>query len=445
MAGYERVVWNGDAGEVWENRTDKPWYQLLVSWSNTCGLCAQYDRAVASASWPIPFHFGCNCRQVVIRVGAKAEPAVDFRETIRNLPPDQRSACVGSANLKLIEAGVVAWSDVVTAHRVRDLNEVVAIKGLDVAAMTRVGVRRTIAEQAFASVNTPAHQLVAAKRAQLLANLEGAGLDRDQVRQVLATGLASKLSATGPSGDQRTKSSRQSPEQLVRLHLATWIAQRPTPPAPAPPPDLAVDVRGEPSEAFRKAIDEALALVPEDLRRALARSGVRVVAAREMADVFTPEELDARPDGWPEGSSRRNMEAIFLGKARRLLIAERYVGLASGEIKASPRVAANVLHEVGHGVDALFKWPSLARGFTAAYAADVAALAPEARAGLGYFLQPKHRGRQEAWAELHSQLHGRRGVPEDLLDAFPTAAAWMRKFLADPRPAKKSERVEEPS
>ena len=196
-----RVIWNGDEGEVWTNDTDRHAYQFLANWHNTCGVCAQYDHAISPTRWPIPIHNHCNCRQEVVKAGAKAKPWVNYREIAAELPEDQQVALVGRSNWKLIQSGMVKWEDVVTPYRLRSLREVVAIRDLDVKQLTGAGVTRRVAENAHAAVNTPAHQLVAQQRQQLLQNLTGAGMSPAQVRELAASGLGKRVViGAGPGG-----------------------------------------------------------------------------------------------------------------------------------------------------------------------------------------------------------------------------------------------------
>ncbi|WP_165072115.1 hypothetical protein [Paludisphaera rhizosphaerae] len=228
MAGYQRVIFNGDPGDRWRNTTGKVQYQLLVNWANTCGVCAQYDHAIGPI-WPLPYHRNCRCRQIAIPPEALAEPWVDFRAIADGLDLEGKRALVGASNYRLIQAGTVAWSDVVTPHRVRDLHEVVAIKKLSVDRLTAAGIRPAIAEAAHATVHTPEHQLIEAQRRRLVANLAGAGLDRATLASLAAEGLAARVVVSGPSG--RQKFDGLGIDDRLRRFLAAW---RPKPPKPEP-------------------------------------------------------------------------------------------------------------------------------------------------------------------------------------------------------------------
>lgn len=231
MAGYQRILFNGEAGERWKNDTGRVQYQLLASWDNTCGVCAQYDRAIGPA-WPLPYHRNCRCRMVAVVPGGVAEPFVDFRAEAAKLDESQKKALVGAANYRLIQSGTVAWNDVVTPYRVRPLREVVALRKLTVDRLTKAGVARPTAERAWESVHTPEHQLVERHRRELVSSLEGAGLDRGTIAELAAEGIASRVSiGGGPSGPGDFGPSRV--EDRLRGFLAVWRLEW-TPPPPEP-------------------------------------------------------------------------------------------------------------------------------------------------------------------------------------------------------------------
>lgn len=195
-----RVIFNGQAGDEWQNDTGKVQYQLLVSWHNSCGQCIQFDHAIGPY-WGIPLHRGCRCRQKAIAPGARAAPFVDFMSKIDGLDVKQQGVVVGRSNLLLIQKGIVTWEDVVTPTRIRDLREVVARQKLTVPVLTRAGVRKDIAERAFATVHTPAHELAERTRAELVAKLRGAGLTDAQIQQAAGERLARRVTiGSGPSG-----------------------------------------------------------------------------------------------------------------------------------------------------------------------------------------------------------------------------------------------------
>jgi len=449
MAGYDKVILNGDAGDAWHNETEKPHYQFFVSGANTCGVCYQYNHAVSPSSWPIPIHRGCICYQLVVAVGAKAKPWVDFAAEVAALDPKQQAAVAGASNYKLITAGVVQWSDVVTKYRVRDFREVVAIKNLEVKALVRAGVRPTIAEKAFASVHTPIHELVAQQRSQLLSNLNAAGISRDQVRQIVAGGLAARVVGSGPSGRRTLPGSGQTHDQRVRSFLSMWIGQTPPPPSPKPNPKsnpkpepkpnaeepqparplpltIVGDVPQAEADRFQAAIDVA---VPPRLAEVLAKKKVQFVLANRMVDVMG-DEAKKQPSGWPEGTTYENTEAVYLHDGRKAVATIERKSVATGEYSRSHRSIAGMIHEVGHAIDfALNQRPSDSKQFLKAYNADVAGLSDSERATYAYFARPDGAGAIEAFAELFAQASGRASFSKPLKIVFPETAFWMKEFL----------------
>ncbi len=194
-----RTIWNGEPGTVWTNDTARVAYQLLCDWANTCGMCAQYDHAIGPW-WGIPLHDGCNCEQHAIKPGNRAKPFVDYRQIIDDLPYDQQVKVVGASNYRLLKEGLITWADVVTPSRVRDLREVVATKKLTVKQMVAAGVKPRYAEEAYRTVHTPEHELVEARRRELLEKIKGAGVNQETLARELATSLASRVTiASNPS------------------------------------------------------------------------------------------------------------------------------------------------------------------------------------------------------------------------------------------------------
>ena len=210
----------------------------------------------------------CNCRQTPVMPGESApEPFTDFRAKVDALDEHQRAEVVGVGNYRLIKAGLVAWEDVVSPYRVRDLREVVAVRKLTEAQMIKAGVAPAVARQAYAAVHTPAHQLAEQQRQQLIANLKGAGLAPSQITALAARGIARRVViASGPSGPSKRPGGSGIDLKLLRSFLAGSAAQqraamkppklKPAGPQPEPlkpvqeppaPPPAEDDEEGDPS------------------------------------------------------------------------------------------------------------------------------------------------------------------------------------------------------
>jgi hypothetical protein len=114
-------------------------------------------------------------------------------------------AAVGRSNDRLLRAGLVAWDDVVTPERVRDLWEVVRRRQLTVEQLRKAGVPRFQAEVAVAraqaadTAGLTEADADAAHRRDQAARLVGPARVFDQTVQVLATALAARAaSAASP-------------------------------------------------------------------------------------------------------------------------------------------------------------------------------------------------------------------------------------------------------
>ena len=104
---------------------------------------------------------------------------------------------MGRGNLALVEAGAVAWDDVVTAGRVRSLREVADRNKLTVEQMVRFGVPRHVAAEAYDAVHTGAKLKAEANRDEAVRALMAKGYTRDAVAGAAAKGLAARFTLGG--------------------------------------------------------------------------------------------------------------------------------------------------------------------------------------------------------------------------------------------------------
>jgi hypothetical protein len=291
-----RVIFNGTPGDAWTNDTGKVQFQFLVSWLRSCGICIQYDHAIGPY-WGIPMHRHCRCKQTPIAPGATAEPFVDFRALIGALDPRQQVMVVGKANLILINKNIVTWEDVVTRSRIRDLREVVSMRKLTLPELTGAGVSRGVAERAYATVHTPAHELAEATRKELVAKLRGAGETPEQIKRKVGEGLAARVKVAAiPPPPALPAAPPPAPAPKPR--------PRPAPrPAPAPGPldyrDLPVTFT--PSQSAKNQSMRTLVIDVARLSEAWEKD----------ARFFVPPGAEAKP------GTRAGVEE-FLAKAERL-------------------------------------------------------------------------------------------------------------------------------
>ena len=230
------IVWPGTVGATHTNDTDKIQFQFVCSLINTCGMCYQYHLAVAKW-WP-KMHDGCNCQSVPIYPGQSSAPYEDWRKIIANLDPEQKAKVVGKSNMILIEAGVVKWEDVVRRTRVRLLREVVSRENLTVKQMTDAGVKKQWAERAHATVNTPAHQLAAQQRTELIQQIQQLGIQPKHLKEMFGERMAQRIGiGGGPSGRSTMPAGRSDAEWVKLLQAGLKIAAA----APRPPRAKKID------------------------------------------------------------------------------------------------------------------------------------------------------------------------------------------------------------
>jgi hypothetical protein len=188
---------SGEPGTRWFNDKDVVYWQLFTSLVKVCGACFAKHTLIAPY-WANPFHGGCRCRVKPIAPGQYGEPFSNFRELLQNMDESQHDAAVGKANWKLIQTGLVKWSDVVTDYRVRSLHEVVAREKITVAEMVKAKIDRKTAEDAYAMVHTPAHQIFEAQIKKATSKLKEAGLSDEQIVRGFAEKIVPRITGISP-------------------------------------------------------------------------------------------------------------------------------------------------------------------------------------------------------------------------------------------------------
>ncbi len=416
---------SGKPGETWTNDTGKVQYQFICNFSNSCGVCAQYAGMIGP-SWPIPYHHSCRCRQLMVPPGGTSQPFVDYLARVADLDPAQQARVMGASNYKLVSKGIVEWKDVVTEGRIRDLREVVSLKKLDVKTLVKAGVPPRIAEDAFQSVHTAAHDLAEQSRQRIFAALKAKGLSVEQTKQAIAERLAGRVSiGEGPSGPMPSKIK---PGPLPLPVLADALKVKIVPQAIGP----AFTIHGDVSLTLQAEAREAIAELPEQVRQVLADHGVTVRLGHAMADV-APELAGQSPRGWPEGMTWSNADGAYYTPGKRIVATETYQSYYESIEVVSKRTVDVLRHETGHAFDSAIGNASYRKEFRAAYARDVAKLSEIGKARVGYFLQSGYAGPQETFAELFAQEHGGGAEKINLRQLFPEAHEVVRGHIESPR------------
>lgn len=272
------IVWPGTPGESYHNTSGKILYQLVCSLVNTCGACMQYHLAIAK--WWSPFHRGCNCRSVPIYPDTKSAPYEDWYDIVDSLPPDQQKKVVGSSNLKLIEAKVIDWGDVITSNRVKLLREIVSIKKLSISDLTGAGISRRIADEVWSDVNTQAHVIADRQRTQLLKQIQDLGIQPTHLKEIFGEIMGQRIGiGGGPSGTSVIppgRTDQQWIETLMRSFGSGGMGGPPPTPQPGPGPRPTPQPEPEPTpqplprtiEDFAREAQVAADSVPPELRYA---------------------------------------------------------------------------------------------------------------------------------------------------------------------------------
>lgn len=179
--------------------------------------------------------------------GKLADPFVDFRDIVRNLPSDQRSKVVGAGNLKLIEKGVVKWDDVVTRSRVRLFREVISREKIPKGVLDKLGIKGRFVDRAFAEVNTPLHKIIEQEREQLVKRLHDAGVSKEGLAELIAVKMTERITIGSVATKGRTLIGagkvKFDPEDIAdlvkvmtrRLKLGPLMKPPEVPPKPAEP------------------------------------------------------------------------------------------------------------------------------------------------------------------------------------------------------------------
>lgn len=208
-----RIIWNGKPGDVYVNTTERFKYQLIVAYTNSCGFCIQYDRAISNW-WPLCFHPRCRCKQILIKPGGKSTPFVDFRVKLADLPKTQITSAIGRSNYALLETGVVKWNDIVTETRVRSFTEVAQRAKLDLKTMLKSGVDPEQTRHALERINTPKQLVVREQRAKLIERIQKAGLSDKQINEAVSVRIGEKIGIVGGNAAKTVTQSSSQPSLL---------------------------------------------------------------------------------------------------------------------------------------------------------------------------------------------------------------------------------------
>jgi YD repeat-containing protein len=173
------------------------------------------------------------------------------------------------------------------------------------------------------------------------------------------------------------------------------------------------------SKEFHKEVAAALSEIPQQYRDLVEKNGARIVAASE------PTEIDPN----------QKREAHYTDLTKVIAVAEQHK-LADGTVVKTDAVAGTVRHEFGHALDDALGHFGETREFKDAYFKDkmnMQDLTEAEKKEIGYYLQPGHIGRSEAFAELFAINQGggaSEGSRALMEKAFPETMKAIRERLA---------------
>lgn len=214
------------------------------------------------------------------------------------------------------------------------------------------------------------------------------------------------------------------------LFGSTWAAERDVPVRLVTLPSV--------SKGFVAESEEAISSVPKHVWDGVKQAGWEVHLAEFVVDV-RPNLKKSRPRGWPASMTWNNSDAMNDAANRRVVVAEKRV-TRDGRIVPNRRVAGVLRHELGHTFDRVLGgrsgFCSSTTGFVRAYQRDLSELSGSQRKLLGYYVQRRSAGRQEAFAEAFAVVlgGGSDGPQKAFRQNFPTVVKFVAKEVRDYRP-----------
>ncbi len=160
-----------------------------------------------------------------------------------------------------------------------------------------------------------------------------------------------------------------------------------------------------PSADFSNRVNDTYNGLPQNVRDALAKDGVKVVPTDKVTDIM-PELAGQKPRGWPPGSSWDDVDGAYDIGGKRIIVAQRQ----SSPTPTTNDIAGLTRHETGHAVDHLHNFSSRA-DFQTAYDREVAVVPTADTQPLDYFLQKGDAGREETFAETFAITNGGATAP----------------------------------
>jgi hypothetical protein len=189
---------------------------------------------------------------------------------------------------------------------------------------------------------------------------------------------------------------------------------------------------GTTSEAFKRRVDNAVSLIPENIQQQIIRAnGLKITSCQYVTEEL-PELKGVHPRGWDKLTWANTDGVHYSGKGS--YVSERWMHPWHMVDEVSTRTEKVVLHETGHMLEEfLLKNSKDYLEFSNAYNNDIALLTPEQKFDAEYFIQKGKAGREETFAELFSQILMRNGNIKDsesfVLEYFPKSKKVLENAI----------------
>jgi hypothetical protein len=169
---HRQHIFTGPPGSIWTNTSSRILYQLQPAYHEQCAVCFRASGHIGPW-WPIPMRRGCTCKHHPIRPGETSLPFIDVDAEISRATIEERDLLFGRHHRCLLDAGLVAWRELVGRLTIVDLENVIFNKRLSLEAILAAGIPEDEARAVWDRVS--ARRSADEQRKQMLRKLKDAG------------------------------------------------------------------------------------------------------------------------------------------------------------------------------------------------------------------------------------------------------------------------------
>ena len=167
--------------------------------------------------------------------------------------------------------------------------------------------------------------------------------------------------------------------------------------------------------------------IPDGIKKLLNDGGYEFQIGQKVTQVM-PDLKGVHPRGWPKGSTWDSCEGLHHESKKKIMNCETNRPIGKKEFIKNTRPENIFKHETGHAADVVLKNFSSTEEFAVGYRKDVAKLTKEQKQKYSYLLQKGSAGKQEAFAEIFSDLIGGKGWAK-ASGVFPNTAKIVKKKI----------------